>query len=309
MPNTHWRVAIHGGAGVDLRVDYAPVRAHLLAVVREAGAALKRGESALDVVEQAVRQLEESGLYVAGKGSAPNSAGVVELDASLMDGASRRAGAVCAVANLESPIAAARAVLDHSPHVLLAGDGAIAFAAEHGVRQIADPAGYYTGAIGIDEKQATGGEVLSHGTVGAVALDRAGRLAAATSTGGLLGKRAGRVGDTPLPGIGTWADKQVAISCTGIGEAFILSGGALGIAHRMAFAGSSIDAAGRAVLDDVESLGGDGGYIALTAAGQFSLGYNSPGLKFAVMADNSDAVSGISQQEFDAALATMDEGR
>lgn len=276
-------IALHGGAGVNPGRDYAEVEAHLAALVRRCEAMLAGGASALDTVEHAVRDLEESGLYVAGRGSAPNDQGEVECDAAIMDGARMLAGGVCALSGVASPVTAARAVLDRTPYVLLAGEGARAFAGECGLAMVRDPAAHYRLPVGveIEETQALDSG-LSHGTVGAVALDSMGRLAAATSTGGLFGKRAGRVGDTPITGIGNWADGEVAVSCTGIGEAFVYTGGARDVAARMAYGGASLGDAGQAVLDAVARHGGDGGMIAVDKAGNVIMPFNSPGMKRAV---------------------------
>jgi L-asparaginase / beta-aspartyl-peptidase len=295
LNSTDWRIVVHGGAGVTPGRDYREVEAHMFALVEEVGQQLDTGTSALDAVEFAVAALEESGLYVAGRGSAPNSVGVVELDASIMDGATKRAGAVCAAADLEYPVKVARAVMDHSPHILLAGEGAVAFARLHGFAQVPDPQSYYRIPPGVDKEEysVTNPVTLAHGTVGAVALDSQGRLAAATSTGGLFGKLAGRVGDTPLPGIGTWADGDVAISCTGIGETFILAGGASDIVARMHYGQEPLAEACDGMLDTVALYGGDGGLIALDAAGEIVARFNSGGLKNAWAGKGLQTKSGI----------------
>lgn len=276
-------IVLHGGAGVSPGRDYAEVEAHLGALVEAAKARLVGGGSALDVVEWAVGELEASGLYVAGRGSAPNRDGIVEYDASIMDGAATKAGAVCAIRNVQSPIRAARQVMERTPHILLAGDGATAFANEIGLPMVTDPATWFRLPVGVEQADIDAeAEALSHGTVGAVARDLSGRLAAATSTAGLFGKRPGRVGDTPLPGVGTWADGHVAASCTGVGEYFILAGGAGDVAARMRYGGAGAGTACDAMLARVKALGGDGGIIAIDAAGVPVAAWNSPGLKRAV---------------------------
>jgi L-asparaginase/beta-aspartyl-peptidase (threonine type) len=287
-------LVLHGGAGVNAARDYAEVEAHLREVVEAGKARLLAGASALDTVEWAVAALEESGLYVAGRGAAPNSDGIVEFDASIMDGARVRAGAVSAIRDVRSPVAAARAVMERTPHVLLAGDGATSFAREEELALIGDGRDYFRMPVGvlqadIDAESAA----LSHGTVGAVACDGEGRLAAATSTGGTFGKRPGRVGDTPLPGIGTWADAAMAASCTGIGEYFILAGGAGDVAARMRYGGEALGAACRAMLDRVAALGGDGGIIAIDAKGQPAFAWNSGGLKRAAAGSHIPTFVGI----------------
>lgn len=276
-------IALHGGAGVNPERDYLEVEVHLGKLVRACDAMLASGQSALDTVEHAVSAMEESGLYVAGRGSAPNDQGFVECDAAIMDGTRERAGGVCAAVGIAYPVKAARAVLEKTPYVLLAGDGARAFAVEQGLDTVADPAAHYCLPVGVEAAELLQlDKGLSHGTVGAVALDRSGRLAAATSTGGLLGKRAGRVGDSPMTGIGNWADSEVAISCTGIGEAFIYAGGARDVAARMAYGGASLEGACQAVLDEVARHRGDGGLIAIDKHGSIALPFNSDGMKRAV---------------------------
>jgi isoaspartyl peptidase/L-asparaginase-like protein (Ntn-hydrolase superfamily) len=263
--------------------DYSVVEKHLAELAAEGEARLKSGASALDVVEFATAELESSGMYVAGKGSAPNSAGYVELDASIMDGASREAGAVAAIVGVVNPIRVARGVLRATPHVMLAGQGALAFAKLEGFELVEDPDNYYVLPVGIYEHEI---HEQKHGTVGAVALDTTGGLAAATSTGGTLGKLEGRVGDSPLIGPGTWADDDVAISFTGTGEHIIRSGGAISIAHKVA-AGATVAKAIEEVLAEIERLGGDAGVIVVTRDGNIEMAYNSDGMKRAAV--NSSA--------------------
>jgi isoaspartyl peptidase/L-asparaginase-like protein (Ntn-hydrolase superfamily) len=245
---------------------------------------LRQGASAIDVVEDAVAELESSGLYVAGKGSAPNTAGYVELDASIMDGASREAGAVAAVVGVASPVRVARQVPRVTPHVMLAGRGARIFAEKQGFEMIDDPGSYYVLPVGVVDDEVHG---QSHGTVGAVALDQAGGLAAATSTGGTFGKLEGRVGDSPLIGPGTWADDHAAISFTGTGEYIIRAGGAISVAHRIE-AGEMPELAIAAVLAEIERLGGDAGAIVVTRRGDIAMAYNSQGMKRASAGRDSE---------------------
>jgi beta-aspartyl-peptidase (threonine type) len=268
--------ALHGGAGAVAGRNYDSVEEHLEKLTRECEALLAGGASALDVVETAVAEMEKSGMYVAGRGSAPNSAGYVELDASIMHGPSREAGAVAALPGFESPIRIARKVMEKTPHVLLAGTGASAFAKENGFADIPDPDSWYVIPVGVTADELTNS--TAHGTVGAVALDQFGELAAATSTGGTFGKLEGRVGDTPLIGPGTWADDDIAISCTGTGEHIIRAGGAVSIACAFK-SGVSLDKAVNDMLDEVKRLGGDAGVIAVTRNLEISTLYNSDGMK------------------------------
>lgn len=293
MPHPHV-IALHGGAGVHPNRDYREVEVHLGALVRDCEARLAGGASAIDMVEHAVAAMEASGLYVAGRGSAPNDRGKVECDAAIMDGARMRAGGVCAAVGLVHPIHAARAVLEHTPHVLIAGAGARRLAEEQGLALITDSAAHYRLPVGVEAAellQLDSG--LAHGTVGAVALDRQGRLAAATSTGGLFGKRAGRVGDTPITGIGNWADGDIAVSCTGIGEAFIYAGGARDIAARIAYGRASLEDACNAMLAGVARQQGDGGVIAIDRQGAITLAFNSRGMKRAVAGANHPPIVAI----------------
>lgn len=272
-------LAIHGGAGVSAAHDYSEPAAFMREILVRGGAQLRAGASALDLVVEMVAAMEESGLFTAGKGSSPNQAGEVELDASLMHGPDRAAGAVVAVRDVINPVRLARAVLERTPHVMLAGRGAESFADREGFARVAEPRAYYRAAVERTRRGGGPGEPHTHGTVGAVALDRAGRLAAATSTGGTLDKLAGRVGDTPLIGAATWADDRVAVSCTGHGEYFIRAATAHDVAARMAYRGDALDLAARAAIDAVGSLGGDGGLIAVDRDGHVAMPFNSGGMK------------------------------
>jgi L-asparaginase/beta-aspartyl-peptidase (threonine type) len=274
MPQT-WSLAIHGGAGPTRARSHEREEAQLRALIEEGASLLRSGAVALDVVVEMVAALEASGLHIAGKGSAPNADGEWELDASLMDGATRKAGAVAALKGFASPIRCARAVMEKTPHVLLAGAGAAMFCAAHGLERIADPQSYYTPAA----TRLTSPHELAHGTVGAVARDCEGRLAAATSTGGLLNKLPGRVGDTPLIGAGVWADKHVAVSCTGQGEMFIRANVAADVSARMLYARQTLHAAAAGALADMAALGGEGGLIAVSAEGEITMPCTSEGMK------------------------------
>ncbi len=276
MTTNPYAFALHGGAGAVAGRNYATVEAHIEELTTECQAMLEAGKTALDVVEAAVVELERSGLYVAGRGSAPNSAGYVELDASIMSGPSREAGAVAALPDFVNPISVARGVMERTPHVLLAGNGARAFAREHNHAEVDNPEDYYSLPVGVTEDDLA--TASAHGTVGAVALDQNGALAAATSTGGTFGKLEGRIGDTPLIGSGTWADDDIALSCTGTGEHIIRSGGAIAIACAYK-SGVPLKTAISQMLDEVKRLGGDAGVIAVTRKLEIAMPYNSEGMK------------------------------
>jgi isoaspartyl peptidase/L-asparaginase-like protein (Ntn-hydrolase superfamily) len=265
-----WALALHGGAGAIAERAYKQEEAHMAALLDEGAAMLARGVSALDVVTAMAEALEASGLHVAGKGAAPNAAGVVELDASIMEGVTRAAGAVAGLRGFVSPVRVARAVMEHTPHVLLVGEGAAEFAAAQKLERVDDPKSYYTPA----ESGLPGA-----GTIGAVALDTSGRLAAATSTGGLGGKMPGRVGDAPIIGAGCWADRRAAISCTGLGEYFMRVNAAADVSARIAYAKQSLADAAASVIEDVRELGGYGGLIAVDAYGNVAAPFASQGMK------------------------------
>jgi len=269
-------IAIHGGAGV-LRSD-KPSRRHRAALARalEAGhEILKQGGTSLDAVAAAVVVLEDSPLFNAGRGSSFNSDGEIEMDASIMEGATLRAGAVAAVQHIRNPILAARAVMESSPHVLLAGSGAERFARKHGLKL--EPPEYFHTAKRLSALKRRLKNY--HGTVGAVALDQAGNLAAATSTGGYTGKLPGRVGDSPIIGAGNYADNRAcAVSGTGLGEAFIRAAVGHDVCAQMRYRGASLGSAAAAALKNVARLGADGGLIAVDRRGNVAMPFNSEGM-------------------------------
>ena len=290
MSETPVCLVIHGGAGPLKGGDYSRETAHMRGLIEAGRDRLQAGAAALDVVVETIVALEASGLYVAGRGASPNSDGVYELDASLMHGPSRRLGAVAALVGFKSPITAARRVMEETPHVMLAGNGAAAFAARQGLEAIEDPAAWFTHAWRGAGKAAA---ELATGTVGCLALDRSGAMAAGNSTGGAFGKLPGRVGDSPIAGAGVWADERVAVSCTGAGEMFIRAAVAAQIAHRVRFAAEPLGQAADAALADVAALGGEGGLIALSATGDLVMPYNSDGMKRAALYPDGRIVSDV----------------
>ena len=280
--------ALHGGAGAKQGRDYSVEIANMREIAEAARASLKSGAKAFDVVTETVRRLEDSGLYVAGRGASPNQAGQYELDASLMNGADQTCGSVAALQGFANPVLIARAVMEKTPHVMLAGDGAALFAHEQGFSPLADEAEYFTRAGRFESNHPPG--TLAHGTVGCVCLDSYGNLAAATSTAGVFGKLAGRVGDTPLIGAGTWADGQTAVSCTGQGEYFIRVNASAQLAFRHA-GGQSLADAGDTVLQQIVDMGGEGGLIALNAKGEVIVPFRSQGMKRAWFSGDSEITS------------------
>lgn len=269
-------IAIHGGAGVMRRDEPGAAHRAVLEEALEAGYdILKANGSSLDAVAAAVVVLEDSPLFNAGRGSCFNADGEVEMDASIMDGATLRAGAVAAVRRIRNPILAARLVMEKTRHVLLAGAGAERFARQQGLRL--ESQSYFRTAKRLAALRKNLKDY--HGTVGAVALDSDGRLAAATSTGGYTGKMPGRVGDSPLIGAGTYADDRAcAVSGTGLGEAFIRAAVGHDVCARMLYAKASLASAARAALESVANVGGDGGLIAVDRRGNVAMPFNSEGM-------------------------------
>jgi len=308
-------LAIHGGAGTLRRAAMSPeaeasYREALQRILADGAQRLRDGDTALDVVVEAVRQLEECELFNAGKGAVYTADERHELDASVMDGRDRRAGAVAGVTRLRNPVLAAREVMAHSGHVLMIGRAAEHFALGQGLEMVA-PEWFDTPQrleqLRLAQARALG-QVLDHdgqsvvaeaggagveggtvgpideqhkfGTVGAVALDVHGHLAAATSTGGMTNKRPGRVGDSPIPGAGCYADdRSVAVSCTGTGEAFLRAVAAHEVSALMRIGGLSLAAACERVLfEELPQVQGDGGLIAVGRDGEVYLGFNTEGM-------------------------------
>jgi beta-aspartyl-peptidase (threonine type) len=284
-------IAIHGGAGVIDPAKMTPQRAASyragLAAALDAGyAILERGGSSLDAVTAAVRIMEDDPQFNAGRGAVLNHEGDAELDAAIMDGHGPRAGAVAGVRHVRNPVELARLVMEKSPHVLLVAGGAEEFALEQGVVLV--PRGYFrteARARELDEARQTEAEQLkaaapgAGGTVGAVALDRAGHLAAATSTGGLTNKHRGRVGDSPIVGAGTYADDAwCAVSGTGQGEFFIRQVVAYDICALVQYRHLTLAQAVREVIEKLRRTGGEGGVIAVDRSGNIAMDFNSVGM-------------------------------
>src|SRR5216117_3293619 len=298
MQNEKFGLVIHGGAGTIERSKMTPQKEHeyragLERALRAGYEILKRGGSSLDATEVAVRALEDDPHFNAGKGSVFTSAGTNEMDAAIMDGKTLAAGAVAALKHVKNPISLARLVMEKSGHVMMDGEGAEAFAKENGM-ELVDQKYFFTQKrwdalqkIKAAEKNRTSGagkrfEITDqdrHGTVGAVALDQNGNLAAATSTGGTTNKRPGRVGDSPVIGAGTYAnDATCAVSATGDGEYFIRATVGRDVSALMEYRGMSLKDAAQAALDNVAKLGGSGGLIAIDHQGNVTLPFNTSGM-------------------------------
>src|SRR4051812_46099422 len=316
-------LAIHGGAGTILRSQMTPdlereYRNGLEAGLLAGWKVLDRGGSAVDAVEAAVTSLEDFPLFNAGRGAVFTHDGRQEMDACIMDGSTLRAGSVAAVEHIKNPIKLARLVMQKTQHVLLAGDGAAEFARQQGVTFESDEYFFtehrwlqlqHARAEGIVELDHTADEIdlieesdaeatptdqhfvfpndKPLGTVGAVACDASGRLAAATSTGGMTNKKFGRVGDTPLIGLGTYADEICAVSGTGHGEFFMLGVTAYDVSARMKYKRVSLSEAARESIEHLTSIGGEGGVIAVDASGNVTLPFNSQGMYRGYIKDGS----------------------
>jgi len=285
-------IAIHGGAGVMRRKDLTPdkekkYREGLSRSLMTGYEILEQGGSALDAVEVSVRVLEDHDSFNAGRGAVFNHEGKHEMDASIMDGANQIAGAVCSVHNVRNPVLLAKEIMLHSEHVMLCGDGAEEFARERKL-QFEDDEYFFTQhrfdqlqrALGKKQMQLDDGSTKKFGTVGAVALDQSGNLAAATSTGGLTNKRFGRVGDSPIIGAGTYANNQsCAISCTGHGEYFLRIMVAYDIHALMQYKNMKLkEACEYVVMKKLVDIGGEGGLIAIDHLGNIETPFNSDGL-------------------------------
>jgi beta-aspartyl-peptidase (threonine type) len=287
MTETRWRLLIHGGAGSE-RIAHddpaheASARAGLEAALAAGAAILARGESAVDAVEASARLLEENSCFNAGRGSVLTEHGEVELDAAIMEGRNRQAGAVAGIKTTRAPISLARRLMDRGPHVLLSGEAADRFAAAAGLEQVSNDFFILPERRRqLDEALAAGSaaDPIKYGTIGAVAVDLDGNVAAATSTGGITAKRWGRVGDSPLIGAGTYADdRSAAVSATGSGEYFIRAVAAHQLAERIRLGGESLQQALDATLADIDSLGGKGGLIAVAPNGDAAWGFTTPAM-------------------------------
>ncbi len=330
----HWSIVVHGGAGVIERPDLGPkgdaaYRESLTKGIEAGAKVLDSGGSALDAVETVLKMFEDNPLFNAGHGAVFTSEGKNELDSSIMDGSNLKAGAVAGVTHTRHPISLARAVMEKSPYVMMAGPGTDAFAKSVGLEQV-DPSFFFTEARWqslVKQLQKDGkpvpprpvgapppgaidpvafydepGDSRSHGTTGVVALDRSGNLAAGTSTGGLQGKMPGRVGDSPIIGAGTYASNQsCAVSATGSGEYFIRLGVAREICNLVRFKGMPIQqAADRVIHKELEALHGDGGVIAITPDGQTAFSFNTPGMFRARLAEGGKLEVHIYKDEQDA---------
>lgn len=292
-----WKLVIHGGAGVIEKANMTPekeaaVRSALDKALAAGSAILDDGGDSVDAVEAAIKVLEDDPNFNAGRGSVFTFEGRNEMDAAIMDGRDRSAGAVAGVTTTRHPIEAARAVKDHSEHVMLSGAGADEFAREQGLEQ--EPPSWFSTPERLRQlEEMKAGKVsafdveLKYGTVGAVAVDVHGHVAAATSTGGLTGKRWDRIGDSPIIGAGTYADDaSAAVSCTGSGEYFIRAAAAHQLADRVRLGHQPLQQALDATLKDIEGLGGTGGMIAVAPDGTTAWGFDTPGM-YRGMADKS----------------------
>ena len=328
-PVRHWAIVLHGGAGIIERATMDPktdaaYRASLRQAIEAGAAVLDKGGSSLDAIEASIRILEDDPLFNAGRGAVFAADGKNELDAAIMDGATLQAGAVADVTRTRHPISLARAVMEKSPHVLLVGAGADAFSVYAGLEQV-DPSFYFTErrweslvkqlkeeGLPIPPRPAGAppppaapvadiepANAHKYGTVGVVALDRHGDIAAGTSTGGTQAKRWGRVGDSPLIGAGTYASNQsCAVSATGTGEYFIRLTVARTVCALVQYTGMTLQqAADKVIHKELTALHGDGGVIAITPDGQMVWSFNTPGMYRARLAEAGKLEIGIYNDE------------
>jgi beta-aspartyl-peptidase (threonine type) len=329
QPTRHWVIVVHGGAGVIQRATMDPkteaaYRASLTQAIQAGAATLAQGGSSLDAIEATIKILEDDPLFNAGRGAVFTAEGKNELDAAIMDGSNLKAGAVAGVTRTRHPISLARAVMEKSPYVMLIGQGADAFAAQDGLEQV-EPSFFFTerrwqslvkqlqkegrpvpprpaGAppppsVPVAEIDAPGAHEF--GTVGVVALDKQGNIAAGTSTGGTQAKRWGRVGDSPIIGAGTYASNQsCAVSATGTGEYFIRLGVAREVCNLVQYRGLPLQqAADQVIHKELDSLHGDGGLIAITPDGQLAWSFNTPGMYRARQVEGGKIEIGIYNDE------------
>ncbi len=333
QPAHHWAIVVHGGAGVIERSQLGPkgdseYRAGLTQAIETGAKVLDRGGSSLDAVEATIKVLEDNPLFNAGRGAVFTIDGRNEMDAAVMDGATLRAGAVADVTRTRHPISLARAVMEKTPHVFLIGQGADAFSVQAGLEQ--EPPSYFfteprwqsllkqlrqegkpipprpagvppvaVNASPVSQVVDESPDAHIHGTVGVVALDRQGNIAAGTSTGGLQAKMPGRVGDSPIIGAGTYASNQsCAVSGTGTGEYFIRLGVAREVCNLVFFKGMPLQAAVDEVIHkELEALRGDGGVIAITPDGQMAWSFNTPGMFRARLAEGGKIQMGVYNDE------------
>ena len=313
-PSPKYVLVLHGGAGTILKKNMSDdaeqkYREALTEALQQGYKLIQDGGSGLDAVVAAIKVMEDSPLFNAGKGAVFTNNGKNELDASIMDGATLAAGAVAGVSTIKNPITGARAVMERSGHVMLSGQGADDFAKAQGL-EIVDPSYFYTEGrwkalqrllkkdstkmeLDHDEKKTSLVPTARNndekfGTVGAVALDKKGNLAAATSTGGLTNKKYGRVGDSPIIGAGTYANQQVAVSCTGWGEFYIRAVAAYDVAAQMEYRKLSVEKATQQVIDKIGKLGGNGGMVALDKNGKMAMPFNTEGMFRAAITEDGE---------------------
>jgi L-asparaginase / beta-aspartyl-peptidase len=307
-----YSLAVHGGAGTILREALNPeleqeYREALVLAIAAGEGILQNGGSAVDAVEAAVAEMEDCALFNAGKGAVFTHEGQHELDASIMDGRRRRAGAVAGLKHIRNPIRLCRHIMDHSEHVLMIGSGAEQFALEHGFGLVENS--YFTTEFRREQwlrLKDTDNTALDHsthhlrkyGTVGAVAYDMKGNLAAATSTGGVTNKRFGRVGDSPIIGAGTYAENGIcAVSATGYGEYFMRGVAAYEVAALIKHAKLSLEAAcNEVIFEIIPELGGDGGLIAINNQGDIYMPFNTKGMYRAAIRENGELIIGIYEE-------------